>query len=134
MPPEPIHSKRGALPKEPTDALPGTERKIRVMMERAARREQLFHPLDGVACWSRSLRADGTENRRCPLVLVGAPLEEPATLEVDGFELEEETAPNPDELFEPHTNGHIVATASNGAAATTFHTVTLVSPNLNGHD
>ena len=37
----------GLLPGEPTDALPGTEKKIRVMAERAARREQLFHPQDG---------------------------------------------------------------------------------------
>jgi hypothetical protein len=37
-----------SLPGEPTDAAPGTEEKIRVLTERAARREQLFHPLDGV--------------------------------------------------------------------------------------
>lgn len=34
------------LPAEPTDALPGTEAKIRVLERRAARGEQLFHPLD----------------------------------------------------------------------------------------
>ncbi len=34
-------------PGEPTDALPGSERKIRILVERAARREPLFHPLDG---------------------------------------------------------------------------------------
>jgi hypothetical protein len=33
---------------EPTAALPGSEQKIRVMTERAARREQLFHPMDGL--------------------------------------------------------------------------------------
>jgi hypothetical protein len=33
---------------EPTNAAPGSPRKIRVLMERAARREPLFHPLDGV--------------------------------------------------------------------------------------
>jgi hypothetical protein len=33
---------------EPTAALPGSEQKIRVMMERAARRQQLFHPQDGL--------------------------------------------------------------------------------------
>jgi hypothetical protein len=33
---------------EPTAALPGSEHKIRVMMERATRRQQLFHPLDGL--------------------------------------------------------------------------------------
>jgi hypothetical protein len=33
---------------EPTDALPGTEAKVRVLEERARRREQLFHPQDAV--------------------------------------------------------------------------------------
>ena len=33
---------------EPTAAGPGTESKIQVMIERAARREPLFHPLDGL--------------------------------------------------------------------------------------
>jgi hypothetical protein len=37
----------GRFPKEPTPALPGSEEKILIMTERAARREQLFHPLDG---------------------------------------------------------------------------------------
>jgi hypothetical protein len=35
-------------PGEPTTAAPGSARKIRVLMERAARKESLFHPLDGV--------------------------------------------------------------------------------------
>jgi hypothetical protein len=35
-------------PGEPTVAGPGTERKIQVMLERALRREPLFHPLDGL--------------------------------------------------------------------------------------
>jgi hypothetical protein len=35
-------------PGEPTTASPGSARKIRVLMERAARREPLFHPLDGI--------------------------------------------------------------------------------------
>jgi hypothetical protein len=35
-------------PGEPTSAAPGSPRKIRVLMERAARREPLFHPLDGI--------------------------------------------------------------------------------------
>jgi hypothetical protein len=35
-------------PGEPTMAAPGSARKIRVLMERAARREPLFHPLDGI--------------------------------------------------------------------------------------
>lgn len=33
---------------EPTDAPPGSPRKIRVLMERAARRESLFHPGDNL--------------------------------------------------------------------------------------
>jgi hypothetical protein len=37
------------LPKEPTTALPGSEEKIAVMMERAKRRENLHHPLDARA-------------------------------------------------------------------------------------
>lgn len=36
------------LPGEPTDAAPGSERKIRVLIERAARHEPLFHPQDGL--------------------------------------------------------------------------------------
>jgi hypothetical protein len=35
------------LPGQPTDAPPGSEQKIRVLTERASRRESLFHPLDG---------------------------------------------------------------------------------------
>ena len=34
------------LAAEPTTALPGTKQKVRVMAERAHRREQLFHPAD----------------------------------------------------------------------------------------
>jgi hypothetical protein len=33
---------------EPTNASPGSEEKIRVLMARAARREPLFHPNDGL--------------------------------------------------------------------------------------
>ena len=36
----------GALPGEPVDATPGSPEKIRILTERAARREQLFHPED----------------------------------------------------------------------------------------
>jgi hypothetical protein len=35
------------IPEAPTAAPPGSEEKIRIMTERAARREQLFHPHDG---------------------------------------------------------------------------------------
>jgi len=37
-----------ALPGEPTEAPPGSELKIRILTERAARGEPLFHPLDGL--------------------------------------------------------------------------------------
>jgi hypothetical protein len=33
---------------EPTDAAPGSEEKIRVLIVRASRRESLFHPNDGL--------------------------------------------------------------------------------------
>ena len=36
----------GRLPAEPTAELPGTPGKVRVMAERVARREALFHPDD----------------------------------------------------------------------------------------
>ena len=35
-----------SLPGQPTDALPGTEEKIRILTERASRGEALFHPKD----------------------------------------------------------------------------------------
>jgi hypothetical protein len=35
-----------SVPGQPTDAPPGSARKVRVLMERAARREPLFHPGD----------------------------------------------------------------------------------------
>jgi hypothetical protein len=41
-------SRLATSPPEPTAALPGSEQKIRVMTERAARRQQLFHPMDGL--------------------------------------------------------------------------------------
>ncbi|MFO0929106.1 MAG: hypothetical protein U0736_19140 [Gemmataceae bacterium] len=43
LPREPI-----SRPGEPTDAPPGSPRKIRVLMERASRREALFHPQDNL--------------------------------------------------------------------------------------
>jgi hypothetical protein len=42
-----------SLPGEPTDAPPGSELKIRIMTERASRREELFHPQDGARKKSR---------------------------------------------------------------------------------
>lgn len=41
-----IVSGHGRRPTEPTDAVPGTEKKIRVLMARAERGEALFHPQD----------------------------------------------------------------------------------------
>jgi hypothetical protein len=49
------------MPGEPTDAFPGSERKIRIMIERALRKERLFHPLDGVDCPVRHLRVVSSE-------------------------------------------------------------------------
>lgn len=51
----PIHPKsvpgilhgEGHLP-QTTNAMPGTEEKIQVMMQRAERGEALFHPMDGI--------------------------------------------------------------------------------------
>jgi hypothetical protein len=57
----------GRLPEQPTEALPGTEQKIRVMIERASRREQLFHPLDGAK----------RNNHRPPPVVEALPWPEP---------------------------------------------------------
>jgi hypothetical protein len=37
-----------SVPGQPTDAPPGSARKVRVLMERAARREALFHPGDNM--------------------------------------------------------------------------------------
>ncbi|MFO0878676.1 MAG: hypothetical protein U0840_15145 [Gemmataceae bacterium] len=38
-------------PGEPTEAPPGSARKILVLMERASRREPLFHPRDNLKRW-----------------------------------------------------------------------------------
>jgi hypothetical protein len=37
-----------SVPGQPTDASPGSEQKVRIMIERASRREPLFHPRDGI--------------------------------------------------------------------------------------
>src|SRR5262245_17841287 len=36
------------LPDQPTPAAPGSEAKIMILMERAAKRQALFHPLDSM--------------------------------------------------------------------------------------
>jgi hypothetical protein len=48
-------------PGEPTSAPPGSPRKIRVLMERAARREPLFHPLDGLKRRPRAEPPDASD-------------------------------------------------------------------------
>jgi len=42
------------LPDRPTGAAPGTEDKILILIERAASRQALFHPLDGPSAPSAS--------------------------------------------------------------------------------
>ena len=74
----------GAVSQEPTRALPGTEQKIRVMTERASRREQLFHPEDG---FGSQVLAPGSR-------LVAAPLWEPG---VSGPTARPSAAPQLDE-------------------------------------
>jgi hypothetical protein len=39
---------KAPLPASPTDAVPGSEAKILVMMDRASKRQQLFHPEDAI--------------------------------------------------------------------------------------
>jgi hypothetical protein len=62
--PPTLHTRHGLgrarkrLPCEPTDALPGSPEKIRVLMERAARGQELFHEEDAELCMA-------------PLALVG---------------------------------------------------------------
>jgi hypothetical protein len=41
-----VDSGKHPISQKSTDAMPGTEDKIRVMMGRAGRQEQLFHPAD----------------------------------------------------------------------------------------
>jgi hypothetical protein len=57
-------------PGEPTDAAPGSPRKIRVLTERAARREALFHPQDNL-------------KRRLPSAPPEPFVEEPEEVEVE---------------------------------------------------
>jgi hypothetical protein len=49
----------GRLPAEPTSAPPGSEAKVQVMCERAARRENLFHPDDAPLDMSLLAGKDG---------------------------------------------------------------------------
>jgi hypothetical protein len=49
--------KRKRLPDHPTDAVPGSPEKIRVMADRVAAGRQIFHPADTVQ-WTRDGWAD----------------------------------------------------------------------------
>jgi hypothetical protein len=71
LPREPI-----SRPGEPTDAAPGSARKIRVLTERATRREPLFHPLDNL-------------KRRLPLPAETEPELPPPEILDDVLEMEE---------------------------------------------
>jgi hypothetical protein len=57
-------SGRGAMPTTPTDAPPGSEEKIQVLMERARLRQSLWHPQDATLAGPRRKKA----------VLAAAPL------------------------------------------------------------
>jgi hypothetical protein len=46
-------------PGEPTDAAPGSAAKIRVLTERASRREALFHPQDNLKRQPLAREAEG---------------------------------------------------------------------------
>lgn len=84
-----ILRRAGALPKAPTTAAPGSEEKIRVMTERAARREQLFHPLDGPG-YRGGPPAPPEEPEDWPFDLIAGPPELPMAAELDDFDEDEE--------------------------------------------
>jgi len=55
-----------SVPGQATDAPPGSARKVRILMERAARRESLFHPGDNLkrvlpmtACVAEEVKPSG---------------------------------------------------------------------------
>jgi hypothetical protein len=52
-------------PGEPTNAAPGSPKKILVLMERALRREPLFHPNDGPHRWKPIPGPADSPNSRC---------------------------------------------------------------------
>jgi hypothetical protein len=71
----------------PTDAPPGSEQKILVLTERAARRLPLFHPEDG--SWARVGRKPDQEPRREAAFSIGDwPLDNPpfAIVDLDEFD------------------------------------------------
>jgi hypothetical protein len=59
-------------PGEPTSAPPGSARKIRVLMERAARREALFHPDDNLKRVHPVARPAGEEDGAMEPELAGS--------------------------------------------------------------
>lgn len=67
-------------PGEPTSAPPGSSRKIRVLMERAMRREALFHPGDNKKrrpAMKRRLRKQAEQEAPNPLLQMLQQQEEP---------------------------------------------------------
>ena len=46
------------IPEAPTDAVPGSDEKIRVLMERAARKRSLWHPADATLAAPVALQED----------------------------------------------------------------------------
>ncbi len=69
-----ITSGHGRLPAKPTQALPGSEEKILVLEERAARGEALFHPLD-------ARRSDELKNMPTVLEFLACAQDEPETFD-----------------------------------------------------
>lgn len=60
----------GALPEQPTTAAPGSDAKVQVMIERASRREALFHPDDATIAQAQPAENSGPD---CPHCVLPAP-------------------------------------------------------------
>jgi hypothetical protein len=84
---EQLHREPVSRPGEPTSAAPGSAVKIRVLTERASRREALFHPSDNL-------------QRALPNLEAEAELELELEAELT-VEVESEVEPEPDEALEP---------------------------------
>jgi hypothetical protein len=77
----------GAMPQEPTTAAPGSEAKVQVLMERASRRETLFHPNDATIAQARpAIPPAETAAPDCPNCVVTAPDTELLTPEASPLE------------------------------------------------
>jgi hypothetical protein len=64
----------GALPQQPTTAAPGSEAKVQVMIERASRREALFHPSDATIAQAKpAVTAADVPAADCPTCILPAP-------------------------------------------------------------